>query len=56
MTIIDWELGKGYLETIEKLEERLEKLERSSGVAVSEDELRERRRKLEREFGQGGGI
>ena len=39
----------------DKLEERLKKLESSSGI-VSQDELREKRRKIEREFSQGGGI
>ncbi len=39
----------------DKLEERLKKLESSSGI-VSQDELREERRKIEREFSQGGGI
>ncbi|MFQ6121903.1 MAG: serine O-acetyltransferase [Dehalococcoidales bacterium] len=39
----------------DKLEERLKRLESSSGI-VFQDELRERRRKIEREFNQGGGI
>lgn len=39
----------------DKLEERLKKLESSSGI-VSQDELREERKKIEREFSQGGGI
>lgn len=40
----------------DKLEERLKTLESLTGVAVSTDELRERRRKIEREFSQGEGI
>ncbi len=38
------------------LEERLRKLESSSGIIVHKDELRERRKKVEREFSWGGGI
>ena len=37
------------------LEERLKRLERSSGI-VSQDELREARKRIEREFSRGGGI
>jgi len=40
----------------DKLEERLKRLESLGGLAVSEDELRDRRRELVREFSQGGGI
>jgi len=40
----------------DKLEERLRSLESSSGVAVSRDELKEKRKKIERDFSQGGGI
>ncbi len=40
----------------DKLEERLKRLESSSGIATPRDGLRERRRKIEREFSQGGGI
>lgn len=40
----------------DKLEERLKRLESSSGIAVSPDELKEKRRKIEREFNKGGGI
>ena len=39
----------------DKLEERLKKLEDSSGI-TARDELRKERRKLERELKQGGGI
>jgi len=39
----------------EKLAERLKKLESLSGL-VSKDELEERKRKILREFSQGGGI
>ncbi len=38
------------------LEERLRRLESSSGIIVHKDELRERRKKVEREFSWGGGI
>lgn len=38
------------------LEERLRKLESASGIIVHKDELRERRKKVEREFSRGGGI
>ncbi len=38
------------------LEERLERLESSSGITVHKDELRQERREIEREFNQGGGI
>lgn len=40
----------------EKLEERLEKLESLSGLVAPKDELRKKRKKIEREFKQGGGI
>ncbi len=40
----------------DKLEERLRRLESSSGIIVYKDELRERRKKVEREFSRGGGI
>lgn len=41
----------------EKLEERLERLERLSGIAVTKDELEEKKKEIEREFiSQGGGI
>ncbi len=40
----------------DKLEERLERLEGLTGVAAPTDELAETRRKIKREFNQGGGI
>ncbi len=40
----------------EELGERLKKLEGLSGLVVPEDELRDRRREIAREFSQGGGI
>ena len=40
----------------DRLEERLKSLESSSGIAATQDELKEERRKIEREFCQGGGI
>jgi len=40
----------------DKLEERLRRLESSSGIVAPKDELRERRREIEREFSQGEGI
>ena len=40
----------------DRLEERLRRLESSSGLATSEDELKEKREEIAREFGQGGGI
>jgi len=40
----------------DKLEERMKRLESSSGVVPSKDELRKRRREIEREFNQGEGI
>ncbi len=40
----------------EELRERLKRLESLSGLLVPEDELRERRTKIEQEFYQGGGI
>ena len=40
----------------DKLEERLKRLEDSSGVTPSRDEFREERKKFERKFTQGGGI
>ncbi len=39
-----------------KLEERLKKLEDLSGIMSPADELRQKRKKIEREFSQGGGI
>ncbi len=44
------------LEEQDKLEERLARLESSSGISIPPDELLEMRRKIEREFCQGGGI
>ena len=38
----------------DRLEERLEKLESSSGIAVPQDELRDRIREIMKEFSQGG--
>jgi len=40
----------------DKLEERLRRLERASGISPPEDELKETRKKIETEFNQGGGI
>lgn len=40
----------------DKLVERLEKLESSSGLITRVDKLRDRRREIERQFSQGGGI
>ncbi len=40
----------------DKLKERLEKLEGPTGVEAEKDELGEKRKEIEREFGQGGGI
>ncbi len=40
----------------EKTGKRLERLERSGGVVSPEDELRERKREIERQFSQGAGI
>lgn len=40
----------------DKLKERLEKLEGPMGVEAEKDELGEKRKEIEREFGQGGGI
>lgn len=40
----------------DKLEERLNRLESSSGIAAPRDELKEHRKKIERDFSQGGGI
>jgi len=40
----------------DRLEERLKRLESSSGMVAPKDELRERRREIEREFSQGEGI
>lgn len=40
----------------DKLEERLKRLESSSGIETPEDELREKRKKIEDELSQGGGI
>ncbi len=40
----------------DKLEERLKKVESSSGISTPEDELREARAKVQQEFSQGEGI
>ena len=40
----------------DKLEERLRRLESSSGIVAPKDELRARRKKVERDFSRGGGI
>jgi len=40
----------------EKLEERLKKIESLSGLVAPEDELKDKRQKIVREFSQGGGI
>jgi serine O-acetyltransferase len=40
----------------DKLEERLKKLEITSGLVSPQDELEERRLEIEKEFVQGGGI
>jgi len=40
----------------DKLEERLRKVESSSGILTPEDELEEERLKVEQGFSQGGGI
>ena len=40
----------------DKLEERLKKLESSTGIVAPKDELKEERRKIEKEFSQGSGI
>jgi len=40
----------------DRLEERLKKLESSSGIVAPTDELGETKRKIEREFSQGEGI
>jgi len=39
----------------DKLEERLRKLESSSGIAAHQDELREKRKKFEKELKQNEG-
>ena len=39
-----------------RLEERLKRLERSSGIVTPEDKLKEKRREIEKEFDHGGGI
>lgn len=39
-----------------RLEERLSRLEELSGIEAAEDELAERRARIEREFSQGDGI
>ena len=44
------------LKEYEKLEERLEKLENLSGLAIPEDDLKEMRQEIVREFSQGEGI
>jgi serine O-acetyltransferase len=38
------------------LEERMKRLEDSSGIVAARDELSEKRKKFEREFSRGGGI
>ena len=40
----------------ERLGERLKRLESLSGRLVPEGEMRDRRRKIVREFSQGGGV
>ena len=40
----------------EKLGERLKKLEKSSGIVIPKDELRDRRMEIVREFSRGEGI
>jgi len=40
----------------ERLEERLKRLENLSGLVIPKDELRDKRREIEKEFSQGGGI
>ena len=40
----------------DKLEERLKRLESSSGITVFNNELAEKRKEIEREFSQGEGI
>ena len=40
----------------DKLEERLRKVESSSGILTSEDELKKERLKVEQGFSEGGGI
>jgi len=40
----------------DKLEERLRRLESSSGLVIPEDELRDEREEIVRKFSQGGGI
>ncbi len=40
----------------ERVQERLRQLESLTGVAVLEEETGEIRKKIEREFNQGGGI
>ena len=40
----------------DKLEERLRNLEETGGVDVGDDELKEERREVVKEFSQGGGI
>ena len=40
----------------DKLDERLKRLESSSGLVTPVDKLKERRKEIEREFSQGGGI
>lgn len=44
------------LQEQDRLEERLKRLESSSGIVVPEDELKERRKKIEKEFSRGEGI
>ena len=40
----------------EQIQERLKRLEVSGGISPPKDELRDRKRKIEREFNHGGGI
>jgi len=44
------------LEEQDKFEERLKRLESSSGIVTRQDKLRKRRRKVEREFSRDEGI
>ena len=39
MTIIDWELGKGYLETIEKLDDELARAQQGIRVQAQAQDL-----------------
>ncbi len=40
----------------EKIQERLERLERLDGLVIPKDEMRDKRREIVKEFSQGGGI